>query len=63
MIGRVVGIHVRDDVITEEGRIDIRKIRPLARLGYMDYSVVDDFFTLDRPPGGGMEPPPPVKSS
>lgn len=63
VIGRVVGIHVRDDVITPEGRVDVRKIRPLARLGYMDYSVVDDFFTLDRPAGGGMEIPPPVKSA
>lgn len=63
VIGRVVGIHVRDDVITEEGRIDVRKIKPLARLGYMDYAVVEDFFTLDRPPGGGMEPVPPVKAA
>ncbi len=63
VIGRVVGIHVRDDVITEEGRIDIRKIKPLARLGYMDYAVVEDFFTLDRPPGGGMEGVPPVKAA
>lgn len=63
VIGTVVGIHVRDDVITEDGLIDIRKIKPLARLGYMDYSVVDDFFRLDRPPGGGMEGVPKAKTA
>ncbi len=24
-------------------------MKPIARLGYMDYSVVDDFFTIKRP--------------
>jgi hypothetical protein len=32
-IGRVVGIHIRDDIITSEGKLDVLKIRPLARLG------------------------------
>ena len=49
VIGQVTGIHVRDDVINEEGLVDIRKIKPLARLGYMDYAVVEDFFTMLRP--------------
>ena len=49
VIGRVVGIHVRDNVINAEGFVDVAKIRPLARLGYMDYTVVDNIFTLHRP--------------
>ncbi len=28
---------------------DITTFRPLARLGYRDYSVVDNTFTLQRP--------------
>ena len=48
VFGEVVGIHVRDDVIVE-GMIDIKKMRPIARLGYNDYAVVDDFFTVLRP--------------
>jgi flavin reductase (DIM6/NTAB) family NADH-FMN oxidoreductase RutF len=46
VIGRVHGIHIRDDVITREGKIDIVKIRPLARLGYLDYASVESIFTM-----------------
>ena len=48
VIGQVVGIHIADSVLTE-GRIDVRKLRPVARLGYMDYAVIDDIFTMARP--------------
>jgi len=50
VIGRVIGVHVRDDVITPEGRLDVLKMRPLARLGYHDYTTIDSVFTL--PPTG-----------
>ena len=46
VIGEVVGIHIRDDVIGADGKIDIKKIRPLARLGYMDYTSVTEVFTM-----------------
>jgi flavin reductase (DIM6/NTAB) family NADH-FMN oxidoreductase RutF len=46
VIGRVVQIHVKDEVITPDGRIDIPKIRPLARLGYYDYTSVDSTFEM-----------------
>lgn len=48
VIGRVVGIHIDDDVIVE-GMVDMGKLRPIARLGYKDYTVVDTVFSLDRP--------------
>ena len=48
VIGEVVGIHIRDDVITGD-RVDITKIRPLARMGYLDYAVVNEVFTMKRP--------------
>ncbi|MEL7543532.1 MAG: flavin reductase family protein, partial [Pseudomonadota bacterium] len=44
LIGEVLGIHLDEAVLTD-GRVDIRKMRPIARLGYMDYAVVDDFFS------------------
>jgi flavin reductase (DIM6/NTAB) family NADH-FMN oxidoreductase RutF len=50
VIGRVVGVHIRDDVLTPDGKIDVAKIRPLARLGYFDYTYVDKVFTM-RPDG------------
>lgn len=46
VIGEVVGIHISDEYITEEGKVDIAKIRPLARLGYMDYTSVTDIFMM-----------------
>ena len=50
VIGEVVGIYIDDRVIVD-GMLDIRRMRPVARLGYLDYSVVDDFFTMPRPAG------------
>jgi flavin reductase (DIM6/NTAB) family NADH-FMN oxidoreductase RutF len=50
VIGRVVGVHIRDDVIASDGKLDVLKIRPLARLGYFDYTTVDSLFTM--PPDG-----------
>jgi hypothetical protein len=51
IIGRVVLIHIKNEVIDANGKIDIVKIRPLARLGYQDYSCVDRIFELIRPAG------------
>ncbi len=50
VIGRVVGIHIKDEFITPEGKLDILAMRPLARMGYLDYTSVTDVFEL-RPKG------------
>jgi flavin reductase (DIM6/NTAB) family NADH-FMN oxidoreductase RutF len=47
IIGEVVNIYIDDSVIVD-GMVDIRRMRPIARLGYMDYCVVDDVFTMLR---------------
>ena len=47
VIGEVVNIHIDDSVIVD-GMIDLSRIRPIARLGYMDYCVVDNAFTMLR---------------
>ncbi len=46
IIGRVVLIHIRDEAIGQDGRLDLLKIRPLARLGYYDYTTVDSLFEM-----------------
>ena len=46
VIGRVIGIHIADHAITPEGRLDVLKIRPIARLGYYDYTSVDSRFEM-----------------
>jgi flavin reductase (DIM6/NTAB) family NADH-FMN oxidoreductase RutF len=48
VFGKVVGIHISEDILTD-GMVDFDKYRALARLGYMDYSVLDNHFTLLRP--------------
>lgn len=46
--GEVIGVNIRDDVL-KDGIVDVEKIRPVARLGYLDYAVVDTIFSLPRP--------------
>ncbi|MEE9318295.1 MAG: flavin reductase family protein [Rhodospirillales bacterium] len=47
-VGRVIGVHVRDEFLTD-GKVDIQRIKPIARLGYQDYTVVETIFTMARP--------------
>ena len=47
-LGRVVGVHIRDEFLTD-GKVDIARIKPLARLGYQDYTVAEKVLTLSRP--------------
>jgi len=46
VIGRVVMVHIDDSVIGKDGKIDVLKIRPIARLGYYDYTTVDSLFEM-----------------
>jgi flavin reductase (DIM6/NTAB) family NADH-FMN oxidoreductase RutF len=50
VIGQVVGIYI-DDAYVSNGMIDTGAMRPLARLGYMDYAVVtpETMMTINRP--------------
>ena len=50
IIGRVLGIHIDDEVLSD-GLVDLDKIKPLARLGYRQYTAVDNIFVMTRPPG------------
>jgi flavin reductase (DIM6/NTAB) family NADH-FMN oxidoreductase RutF len=46
VFGRVIGIHIKDEVIGPDGCIDVLKIRPIARLGYHDYTSVESIFQM-----------------
>ncbi|TYC56390.1 flavin reductase family protein [Rhodobacterales bacterium] len=48
VFGQVVGVYIDDNVIVD-GMVDVTRYRPLSRLGYMDYGVVDEVFQMDRP--------------
>jgi flavin reductase (DIM6/NTAB) family NADH-FMN oxidoreductase RutF len=51
VMGRVLGIYIADDVIVE-GRVSAAALRPIARLGYRDYAVIEDTFKMTRPAAG-----------
>ena len=53
IIGKVVGVHIKDEFITPDGKIDIVKIKPLARLGYSDYTTVEHSFEIKSSPAAG----------
>ena len=48
VFGEVTGVHLRDDCMVD-GMFDVTKFNPLTRLGYRDYSVVREVFSLTRP--------------
>lgn len=50
IIGRVVMIHIKDEFIMPDGKIDVLKIRPLCRLGYHDYSSIESVFEMKQTP-------------
>ena len=48
VIGRVIGVHIDDAVITTDGLVDTLRIRPIARLGYKDYTSVESTFSMEK---------------
>jgi flavin reductase (DIM6/NTAB) family NADH-FMN oxidoreductase RutF len=45
--GHVIGIHI-DDKIIEDGKVDITKFLPIARLGYDEYAKIESVFKMKR---------------
>jgi flavin reductase (DIM6/NTAB) family NADH-FMN oxidoreductase RutF len=46
VIGEVLGIHIEDEFIQPDGKLNILKIRPIARLGYYDYTSIESVFEM-----------------
>ena len=46
VFGRVVAVHIDDAAIDAKGMVDVLKIKPLARMGYYDYTFVDNQFQM-----------------
>lgn len=49
VFGAVVRIHVDEAVVGSDGKLDIPKIKPIARMGYYDYAVIDEVFEMRIP--------------
>jgi flavin reductase (DIM6/NTAB) family NADH-FMN oxidoreductase RutF len=52
VIGQVVGVHI-DERFVIDGRLDTSAMRPIARMGYDEYAVVESAFKITRPAGAG----------
>jgi flavin reductase (DIM6/NTAB) family NADH-FMN oxidoreductase RutF len=48
VLGEVVGIHIADEAIAD-GRVDVLRLDPIARLGYDQYTRVVELFAMTRP--------------
>jgi flavin reductase (DIM6/NTAB) family NADH-FMN oxidoreductase RutF len=48
VFGEVTGVHMRDDCVID-GVFDVLSFNPLTRMGYRDYSVIREKFSLKRP--------------
>jgi len=48
VVGQVVGVYI-DESILREGRVDLEQARPVARLGYLDFTAVHHTWAMRRP--------------
>lgn len=48
VFGEVIAVHI-DDALLRDGCVDVAAMRPLARLGYMEYAVIERVFSMQRP--------------
>jgi flavin reductase (DIM6/NTAB) family NADH-FMN oxidoreductase RutF len=49
VFGRILAVHIDDAALTADGRLDLVKVRPIARLGYQDYTSVESIFQMEKP--------------
>lgn len=49
VIGLIKHIHIRDDLIDAQGRIDIHRLQPVGRLAGNEYCYVREIFEMQRP--------------
>ncbi len=47
VFGHVIGIYI-DDLIIEDGKVSIEKLKPISRLGYDEYAMIDNIFKMNR---------------
>ena len=50
--GQVIGMHI-DERFMKNGRFDLAAVKPIARCGYDEYTVVERVFQMTRPESGG----------
>ncbi|MEM7506512.1 MAG: flavin reductase family protein [Pseudomonadota bacterium] len=48
VVGEVVGVHI-DESWLKDGLLDVTAYSPIARMGYMDYTTIQDRWAMKRP--------------
>lgn len=49
VFGRILALHMRDELLGEDGLPDTRKLDLIGRMGGDDYTTTRDTFTMERP--------------
>ncbi len=49
VIGQVVGVHIADEIIDDDGFVDVLRFEPVARLGYRQYASINNVFEIQLP--------------
>lgn len=49
VIGEVLGVHIDDAFVRDDGRVDVEAYKPVARMGYFDYTTVTEIWEMPRP--------------
>ena len=52
-LGQLTAFLGRSFAVIENGIVQITRMKPIARCGYQDYSVLDEVFAIKRPAGAG----------
>ena len=52
VLGPVGGVWI-DDSYIKDGIVQVTRMKPIARCGYQDYTVLDEVFQMRRPKGAG----------
>ena len=48
IIGNIIGINVSDKIIKND-RVDIGELKPISRMGYDEYALINTIFSMKRP--------------
>jgi len=48
IIGNIIGINISDKIIKND-RIDIGELKPISRMGYDEYALINTIFSMKRP--------------
>ena len=49
VFGEVIGVNINDAYLNKDGRIDFTRLSPIGRLGYLDFTKVNNVFSMERP--------------